>query len=134
MAMKVQRLMCILARATTAIGWALKCHCEESSLTPLVSLPNFKTFATSNLPHVMKSCSKIASIVTLEDAETVCILSDSPPTYRELVGIQWGPWYVKPRTIHWWHQFFHMIIVDDPTRFKEMFRMSVPTFQYYAHW
>jgi hypothetical protein len=68
-------------------GWALKCHYEESNLAPLVSLPGFKTFETSNLPHVRKSCSKIASMVILEDAETVCILSDTPPSYRELVGI-----------------------------------------------
>ena len=37
---------------------------------------------------------------------------------------------MKPRTLHWWHQFFNMIMVNDPKRFKEMFRMSVPTFQY----
>ena len=66
----------------------------------------------------------------LEDADIVCIFSDTPPTYKELVGIQWGLWYMKPRTLHWWNQFFHMIMVDDPTRFRQMFRMLVSTFQY----
>ena len=130
MAMKLERLMCILVGAATAIGWALKCFCQEFNLTPLVSLPRFKIVSPSNLPYVPKTRSKIASISMSKDEDTLYSVSDNPPTYREFMGIQWGPWYVKPRTLHWWHQFFNMIMVNDVKRFREMFRMSVPTFQY----
>ena len=128
--MKVERLMCILARAATAIAWAIKSFSEEFNLSPSVNLPRFKTMSPSILPTVTKTRSKIALLSISKDEDTMCIVSNNPPTYMELAGIQWGSWYVKPRTLHWWHQFFNMIMVNDPTRFREMFRMSVPTFQY----
>ena len=91
MAMKLERLMCILGGAATAIGWALKCFCQEFNLTPSVSLPRFKIVSPSNLPCVPKTRSKIACISMSEIEDTVYSVSDNPPTYREFMGIQWGP-------------------------------------------
>jgi hypothetical protein len=45
-----------------------------------------------------------------------------------LVG--WGPWYIKPRSLHWWKLFCYKVMNVDPIRFKRMLRIYMGTINF----
>ena len=47
-----------------------------------------------------------------------------------IFGSECGLYYIKPRSIHWWEQFSTLVMQEDPERFRQIFRLSVPTFLY----
>ena len=28
----------------------------------------------------------------------------------EMLGVSYGPWYIKPRSLHWWNQYSNLIM------------------------
>ena len=48
----------------------------------------------------------------------------------EMLGVSYGPWYIKPRSLYWWDQYSDIIMQDDPEKFKSFFRVFVEIFDY----
>jgi hypothetical protein len=83
----------------------------------------------STLPRQPQSSHHIVMALCCEDEE-IALMYNYRLTKRELHGINWGHWYIKPRSIHWWGQFLNVVMNDDPVRFQGMFRVSPSTFNY----
>ena len=49
---------------------------------------------------------------------------------KDVFGIEYGPWYIKPRSLHWWELYRVEVMEHDHGRFQKMFRVSVRTFNY----
>jgi hypothetical protein len=49
---------------------------------------------------------------------------------KKKFGSDYGLYYIKPRSVHWWEQYSSVVMLEDPDRFRQFFRLSVPTFQY----
>lgn len=47
-----------------------------------------------------------------------------------LVGMELGPWYIKPWSVHSWDQFSDVVLREDGERWNKMFKVSMPTFYY----
>lgn len=58
------------------------------------------------------------------------LMANTKLTLRESNGINWGNWYIKSRSTHWWSNFLGHITRKDPIRFKDLFCVSIPTFHY----
>jgi hypothetical protein len=49
----------------------------------------------------------------MEEEELLTILFDSANLSKDILGIQWGPWYIKPRSLHWWNLYYHKVMNDN---------------------
>ena len=47
-----------------------------------------------------------------------------------LVGMEYIPWYIKPCLVHWWDQFFDIVLQEDGERWRQMFKVLVSIFYY----
>jgi hypothetical protein len=93
--------------------------------------------------HTRNNSSSLMNAATVaclfEDQETIVavverssVLSSSETTAVDEPhdGHDHGPWYIKPRSSHWWDLFSKKIMREDPERFRRTFRVSVTTFGY----
>jgi hypothetical protein len=72
------------------------------------------SFKTSLLPTLVASM----------EEELLIALCDPAILSKYIFGIQWGPWYIKSRSLHWWELYYHKVINDNPIRFRRFFRVS----------
>lgn len=124
----------IMAGAAISIGWVLKLNSEAPnegqyfiSHLSLISLPGSST----NSPLLHENIQKKYCLHMMSKEEDLyCVMANARLTSRELNGINWGHWYIKPRSLHWWNLFFPVIMADDPTQFRQIFCVSIATFYY----
>ena len=75
--------------------------------------------------------SQLSSLfVSSEEEDIVCLMLDLHLTPKDIFGIKWGGWYIKPRSLHWWTLYRDEVIENDHERFRRMFRVSIRTFKY----
>jgi hypothetical protein len=53
-------------------------------------------------------------VASLEEEELLTILFDPTILSKNILGIQWRPWYMKPRSLHWWDLYYHKVMNDNP--------------------
>jgi hypothetical protein len=69
-------------------------------------------------------------ISSMEEEELLTNMFDPSILSKDILGIEWGPWYIKPRSLHWWDLFYRKVMNDDPIRFRAFFRVSPRTFNF----
>jgi hypothetical protein len=53
-------------------------------------------------------------VASMEKGKLLTILFDPAILSKDILGIQWGPWYIKPTSLHWWNLYYYKVMNDDP--------------------
>ena len=115
--------------------------CSASSLTlALVGSENIKESLLSieiGQKRVTKCSSPLLKlsqfstlIASFEEDDLACLMMEFDLQRKDVLGIEYGPWYIKPRSLHWWELYRVEVMEHDHGRFQKMFRVSVRTFNY----
>ena len=41
-------------------------------------------------------------IASFEKEDLTCLMMEFDLQPKDVLGIEYGPWYIKPRSLHWW--------------------------------
>ena len=69
-------------------------------------------------------------IASFEEEDLACLMMEFDLQPKNVLGIEYGPWYIKPRSLHWWELYHVEVMEHDHGRFQKMFRVFVRTFNY----
>ena len=102
-------------------------HNDDESLVSKKIVSNKKINSLSSVKTLSRSS---AILLSMEEEDSVSLILNSDLQSKDVLGIQWGPWYIKPRSLHWWDLYHQQIMDNDNERFQKLFRVFVRTFNY----
>ena len=102
-------------------------HNDDESLVSKKIVSHKKINSLSSIKTLSRSS---AILLSMEEENSVGLILNLDLQLKDVLGIQWGPWYIKPRSLHWWDFYRQQIMDDDNERFQKLFRVSVRTFNY----